>query len=184
MIIAIGHQRDVGKDVAAQIFATQFKVQNPSLDVRHVAFADPIYEICEKMYGWAGMKNKRFYDNNKELKEKILPSLGKSPRQILIDVGMNMRDTYERTWLDYTLSLKADLIFISDLRFPNEAQAIKDAGGFLIKVHRDLEHVTESGDPDNQLLSWTDWDMEIHNDGTLQEYAKKIRETVNEIPIR
>ncbi len=58
---------------------------------------------------------------------------------------------------------------ISDLRFVNEAQAIKDRGGFLIRLNgdpakirenstRDLTHPSETG-----LDDWTDWDMIIEN---------------------
>lgn len=82
---------------------------------------------------------------------------------------------------------------ITDVRFPNEAKAIKDRKGilirvnrpdflenaktgqrFLIKVHRN-EHPSETA-----LDTYQDWDYVIENDGTIEELIEKVKKIYNE----
>jgi hypothetical protein len=63
---------------------------------------------------------------------------------------------------------------ITDTRFPNEAQAIKDAGGIIIRVTRPgigpiNDHPSETG-----LNQWK-FDYEIQNDGTLENLINSVR---------
>jgi len=63
---------------------------------------------------------------------------------------------------------------ITDTRFPNEAQAIKDAGGIIIRVTRPgigpvNDHPSETG-----LNQWK-FDYEIQNDSSLNELINSVR---------
>lgn len=64
---------------------------------------------------------------------------------------------------------------ITDVRFPNEVEAIKSRGGMLIKIERPRlklskhEHSSETA-----LDHYTDWDLVIQNDGTIVELFNKI----------
>jgi hypothetical protein len=63
---------------------------------------------------------------------------------------------------------------ITDTRFPNEAQAIKDAGGIIIRVTRPgigpvNDHPSETG-----LNQWK-FDYEIQNDGTLENLINSVK---------
>jgi hypothetical protein len=63
---------------------------------------------------------------------------------------------------------------ITDTRFPNEAQAIKDADGIIIRVTRPgigpvNDHPSETG-----LNQWK-FDYEIQNDGTLENLINSVR---------
>jgi hypothetical protein len=63
---------------------------------------------------------------------------------------------------------------ITDTRFPNEAQAIKDAGGIIIRVTRPgigpvNDHPSETG-----LNQWN-FDYEIQNDGTLENLINSVK---------
>lgn len=64
---------------------------------------------------------------------------------------------------------------LTDVRFPNEADAIRERGGFLIRVVRpDLpvdpdEHESESA------LDGYSVDLDIRNDGTLEEFQAEAR---------
>jgi len=184
MIIGLGHQREVGKDLAGAILQTEIKVKCSHLEVRKVAFADPLYQLCKDIYGWMGFRSKEYYDTNKEMKEKPLEPIGKSPRQILIDMGTPAirHVVWDETWLQYTMHLEADIIIITDVRFPNEAQAIKDKGGRLIKIERPgLTTVEDPNDPDNQLIGWSKWDAVLKNDGTIQDFSKICRKLADEV---
>lgn len=79
---------------------------------------------------------------------------------------------------------------ITDLRFPNEMEAIKKVNGITIKVNRqhkygDLYHIPETVDKlfNGQHISETaldnaKFDYEIDNDGTIKNLVDKIREVV------
>lgn len=62
----------------------------------------------------------------------------------------------------------------TDTRFPNEAKAIKDRGGVLIKIVRD----TGNNDPhisETALDEYTEWDYILDNNGTLEGLEERVR---------
>ncbi len=65
-------------------------------------------------------------------------------------------------------------VAITDVRIPDEAIAVKEAGGILVKINRPdvpiLEHPSERA-----LDDWDHWDLIIDNDGTLPEFQWKCR---------
>ena len=74
----------------------------------------------------------------------------------------------ETFWVDQFFANvgKTDLLVISDVRFPNEAQAIKDRGGIIVRIVRDgcepvNAHVSET--------SYNDQDFTIYNDAKPDE---------------
>ena len=64
---------------------------------------------------------------------------------------------------------------VTDVRFPNEAKAIKDKGGILIRVDRDSDskdsHVSE-----NALITYKDWNYVIDNNYSLAELILRVRQ--------
>lgn len=68
---------------------------------------------------------------------------------------------------------------ITDVRFPNEAKAIKDRGGLLIRVERPG---TSSGDhpSETSLDSYQYWDYLIINDGSIQDLVEKVKTIYHE----
>ena len=64
---------------------------------------------------------------------------------------------------------------ITDVRYKNEAEAIKSLGGILIKVDRETgykdNHISETA-----LDDYQDWDYVIDNNGTLEELIDKVKE--------
>ena len=104
-----------------------------------------------------------------------MSKLNLTPREIWILMGNKIREIYEATWIDYIIQkINVDILIISDLRFRNEAIAIKKAKGTLIKIER---NTTRSFDPaEVDLDNWTDWDLIIDNNGTLSDLNKKIEQ--------
>jgi hypothetical protein len=166
-IIAFGHRKRTGKDTACRFLDTTLKIEAPKLKVKRVSFAAKLKDTCYQLYNWAGLQDAQYYETNPDAREKVLEKLGFSPREIWIQVGNKLREVYQNTWLDFALfGIKADIILISDLRFPNEASRVKEFGGMLIKINR--LGAPRSDDPsDCALERWTNWDKVIYNDGAL-----------------
>ena len=65
---------------------------------------------------------------------------------------------------------------ITDVRFPNEAQAIKDRGGVVIRINkpqlieRDFEHLSETS------LDNYEFDHVIENNGSIEELVEKVKQ--------
>lgn len=64
---------------------------------------------------------------------------------------------------------------ISDVRFPNEAKAVKDRDGILIRLNRNtrLDSVHES---ETSLDNYSDWDYVIENNGTIEDLIEKVKQ--------
>lgn len=150
-IIGFGHRQQVGKDTACRLIVERFGKEHPEVNVQIVSFADKLYQICHDLYGWAGFKDREYYQYYPEEKEIALPEIGKSPRQILIDFGTEgvRKKVFEDTWVNYVVKRlhDSDLILIPDMRFPNEMEAVQANGGWAVNVKRfGQPHVDDAAD--------------------------------------
>ena len=64
---------------------------------------------------------------------------------------------------------------ITDTRFPNEASAIKDKGGILLKVTRPGVGPINDHPSETALNQWN-FDYEIQNNGSLQDLINSVKE--------
>jgi dephospho-CoA kinase len=109
-----------------------------------------------------------------------------TPRNLLQELGTDVcRQIHPSAWInalfvDYT-SKKHDKWVISDVRFPDEAQAIKNRGGIVIKVNRDVsddQHKSEKA-----LDGYTDWDYVIDNNGTIEGLIDQVETMLNKFKV-
>ena len=164
MIVAFGHRRGMGKDTAAKLLHGHLHLMQPNSTIERVGFATKLYDICHQLYSWAGFKTKAHYDQFPSEKEVKLPLLGKTPREILLQVGEDFRNNvYKETWIQYLLHAKTtEHLIITDMRHVNEASAVKELGGICIKIVRpDVAVVHEP--VDDALDVWTGWDHYVEN---------------------
>lgn len=136
MLIGITGQKFSGKSTVA-------KMLSEMLDYKVVSFADKLKDITCVLSGCT-----REDLENYEFKEKQLVPIHMRPycgstknptyRAFLQHFGSEvMRSVNDNIWIDSTLLNCGDNAIISDCRFPNEAKAIKECGGIIIKVVRD-----------------------------------------------
>lgn len=165
MILVFGHQKQVGKDTAANAIA------DISVYTKKVSLAGPLYQICEIMS--PDFESKAFYDVYPEKKMTPLDS-GFTPRHLLIETGQKLKEIYgKECWVKLAVASKdyRDLI-ISDLRYKEEAEKLHEYGAVFVKVVRPgLEHTSDTADDD--LLDWTGWDHTLVNDGTINDLKFK-----------
>lgn len=64
---------------------------------------------------------------------------------------------------------------VTDTRFPNEASAIKDKGGILLKVTRPGVGPINDHPSETALNQWN-FDYEIQNNGSLQDLINSVKE--------
>ncbi len=111
------------------------------------------------------------------LKEKTLPGIGKSPRQLMQTLGTEWgrEMVHPRLWLilaDATIERHRDQggvgMVITDIRFPDEAEWIRSHGGKVWRITRTdttpvNDHISEAGLPDHLI------DLTINNNGTIKD---------------
>lgn len=88
---------------------------------------------------------------------------------------------HENAWVNATFAdYEGDRDFwvITDARFPNEAKAIKDRGGLLVRVNRMVSGIEESVMRHPSETGLDDWkfDYIINNDGSLEDLEKMVHE--------
>lgn len=150
-----------GKDTLAQGFV--------KLGYRRVAFADALKEATALI---ANEPSHLYF--GEASKEEHTEALGMTRRKALQSVGKAVRDCLgPQTWVnrvlrDWHLCGRYPMV-ISDLRYPNEAQAILLNGGTVVRVHRE-----GSGLPGEAGLHESEWalsedqvDIEVYNNGTV-----------------
>lgn len=182
-IIAFGHKKQVGKNLSAQLLYQNLRCDNPDMLIDVVGFADPLYYIAHYLYGWAGFKIKEYYDKFPQTKAEILPKLNMTPRELLIKLGTKAirEHVYDATWVDYTINRRrnCDLLLITDLRFPNEFNRVKNMNGICVRIDRPEIPLTDDI-ADCALDGDYIWDHVIVNDGTKRDLNLKIMEFWNE----
>lgn len=182
IVIGLHGAKGSGKD---QFFKAVHDA-HPGLDVRKIAYADPIkHEVCRIF----NLATEEQYDAFKRSEVSYtLPghlSYAVSGRQVVREIGMLMRKYDEGQFVRYVeeqISIAPDAIWcITDLRFHNEIESIlTNLDGILIKIRRTGVgydgHVTETEFPDECF------DVVVDNNGiTLDQYNQRVVAVFNSI---
>jgi hypothetical protein len=134
MLIGLCGPAGAGKNTVAE-----FLTDADGCSYYQMAFADPLYQCISAI---TGLPVCRLQD--RAVKEKPIPSLGKSPRQLLQSLGTEWgRDSvHPEIWIRIAMERALQHmavgrgVVITDVRFDNEAQAVLAAGGEVWKVAR------------------------------------------------
>jgi hypothetical protein len=175
-IVAFGHKSRMGKNTCATFFANYAKKDDKTTKI--TSFASLLKKVCFQMLEVYGLKDEYYYERYPEEKTIKLRELDMSPVDIWIKFGTPMvrEQLHNDIWVRNTLKEnKNDFLVISDLRFPNEAKAIKERGGILIKVHNPIIPLRDSI-ADKALDDFNMWDYTIDNSGSLSNLKMKIGE--------
>lgn len=113
-------------------------------------------------------------------------------REFLQKLGTeSMRDgLHTNVWVNALFAdyKKGSKWIITDCRFPNEAEAVKDRGGFVVRVNRDLPEVPyqtlEQRHPSETSLDNWEFDYVIQNDSTVEDLKVKVAEILKHFGIK
>lgn len=188
LIVGLGHRKRVGKDTFANMLDCE--LQRRGYRVYKIAFARAMKAMTHSMFQWAGLMDEYYYEVNPEEREEVLPILGLTPRQIWIRFGNAMRSIDENIWIAHLRLMMDDCrnltvrdatkpiaFIITDVRFPNEAEAVKHWGGKLVKIMRDF--APRSDDPAECALDgYPGWDRYVTNNTSIDDLLSKARRVV------
>lgn len=143
-------------------------------DFDGIAFADPIRDMLTALLESIGLDTS--WLTERELKEKPIPGLGLSYRQMAQALGTEWgRTLKESMWLDIAKAKIAMYreydsqgIVISDVRFPNEAAWVKEQGGVIWRVVRPgIQPVRAHASED--LIATLPCDYVVDNRGSIDD---------------
>jgi len=161
-IIGLGHYSRVGKDMLANLLIKEIAQLDCTVVAAKRPFAWNLKIVCHSLYWWAGLKRPEFYDTpeGESARTEKLPTLGKSPVEIWVAFGNAVRDrVFDQTWIQSVFwdAVGVDVLIISDVRYHNEASAIRKRGGTLVKVVR-ADFGPKDTVADRALLGFDGWD--------------------------
>lgn len=178
LIIGFGHKRMRGKDTAA---AMAFENLQNKMKVRHDAFAYSLKEMCRVVFGFS---DEQLYGDLKGVPDRYW---GFTPRWALQHVGTEaMRKVIDdqiwvKTFVRRAQQDPHTSILVTDLRFSNEATAIKALGGFTVRCNRTMTfdpnmdtHASEVA-----LDGYPHWDYELDNNGSLDALRDQVDKMID-----
>ena len=162
LLIGLSGKPRVGKDTVAAMLETLFP------GINRVAFANAIKEEYDTAHGTNTLHHEE---------EKV------RHRMALHTLGDARRAEDRNYWVKKTLHHQPPLL-ITDVRLPQEVEAVKEAKGYLIRVEsseatmrsRMREYYEEHANHPNELWldDYTEWDFVIHNDSSLEELERQV----------
>lgn len=178
MIIGISGFAGSGKDTAADILVER--------EYTKIAFADalrdylydynPVLTMWDSrnhhsrtaslqwiidMYGWQGYKNT---DWSSVVRRAIQEASGRNS------------DEPNDRWITalFKRAESIDKLVISDVRYTDEADAIKARGGMVIRIERNGVSAVNNHISEHALKGY-EFDVVVYNDGTLEEFEEEVR---------
>lgn len=143
-----------------------------------LSFASPLLEMIETFLMHHGLSMEEIDYYCRQAKEQPIPGVGRSYRHLARTLGTEWGRNLvrETTWLDafeqrFDRHSSRNAICVDDMRFRNELSLLRKKGFLLVKVFRKVDRAghRDSHESDVQLSSFTGWDYEIYNNGTLEE---------------
>lgn len=195
----IGHGKGTFGDVARDEF--NFKQES---------FAKSLKDACAAIFGWPRHLLEGDTEESRTFRETVDDFWARSlnienftPRMALQQIGTEVfrNNFHDNIWV---LSLKKRLlgygtnVVLTDVRYPNEIEAIRELGGKVIRVKRGddpdwfedaKQHIQFYGNSAWQDFvegvhysewAWanTEFDAVLTNDGTKEEFVQKVRKFV------
>jgi len=179
-IIGIAGAAGSGKDTAYALLSDHIKATG--LVCAQLSFADKIKDTCASVFGWdrqrlvadSDYKEGNTLDDGSP--DPACELLGMTRRKVMQLLGTEaMRNgLHQDVWI-ITMKLAIlrgefegiDVGFVTDCRFLNELQFVRDLDGVLFQINRtgdqstlttETEHLSEL-----EWRQWTDWDAIVEN---------------------
>jgi hypothetical protein len=172
MIIGLSGYARSGKDTVAELLCLNYGYS------RH-AFADQIKKVLYRLNPIIGatmkgdvchLNEEMLYNDWDYLKDntdvrRLMQVLG-------TEIGREMFG--DNVWVDLAFKhIKAEDVVFTDVRFPNEADAIRNAGGQVWRINR-LNHEPINDHSSETAMDEYAFDHTIKNNGTLDDLSDEV----------
>ena len=174
MIIGLAGYARSGKNTVADLLGHKYK---------QVAFADPMRNALYKMnpcIEWGNQDGHRDWTLQEAVEEygwdtakDHFPEIRRLLQVLGTEVGRHM--IHENVWVDIALRgmLPTDDVVFTDVRFINEAVAIKKLGGEVWRIDREGVGALNGHISEHALKDW-EFDRIIENNGTIEDLMRAI----------
>lgn len=134
-----------------------------------VAFADPLRDFALALDPL--IDTRRLSEVIEELgweDAKAIPEVRRTLQRIGTEAGRKVLG--ESVWVNLAMrkaSAAGENVVITDCRYPNEAEAIRAAGGIIVRVDRPGTDLTDAHPSEVAMDDWP-FDARVINNGTIQ----------------
>lgn len=167
MILGLAGKRGSGKSTAAKLI----QELTPTINWQEKMFAAKLKDmICTLL----GCTREQLEDI--DFKEKVNPVTGFSPRYLMQTLGTEWgRNLDYNFWVNALFSEYQPKVnwIITDVRFKNEAEIIRQHGGLVIRINRNTEE-QDNHPSETSLDNYAHFNAIIDNNGTLDELHIKL----------
>jgi hypothetical protein len=166
MIIGLSGYAQSGKDTVAEMLCLNYKYHRR-------AFADPMRDAIYTLNPIVFNLNSRVADLVDEHGwdvAKANPEVRRLLQVFGTEVGRKMFNL--NFWVDIALAGLNDThrVVLADVRFPNEAEAIKNLGGQVVRINRH-NYTPVNGHISEHAMDNYMFEHVIYNDGTLDDLS-------------
>lgn len=182
LIVGMASRAGCGKNTAVDFFV----YNNETGKARHLAFGDGVKKATAAMFN---IPIFNLYKNKEAVSERWGITYRTMMQKVGTEFARNIIDkdfwvTYLMPDMENLLRQEPDTIFITDVRFDNEAKWITNMGGVIIKIHRsgflhllgkEAEHESELGIDDSLV------DYHISNEGSSHDLGQSLAKIINDI---
>lgn len=182
--IAISGKANSGKNTVANIINHNLAYGFAS---KTLAFADPIKEIIRTTFPF--LKRKYLYGSSKYRDTIINGALDSDGnpltiRRALLDIGTRHREYNNYVWINVlddrvkkAIKMGVEKVIVTDVRFREEFDHLKNNGFFLIRVVRDSssdKQINHSSETNQEQIKDSEFDFLLANDSSLQALSDTI----------
>lgn len=176
-------------DKSDVVYDEVFDILDPIIKIYN--FADPLKTMCIDIFGFDYKQCYGSDEDKNQLVKCYWPDTDKqmTAREVLQYVGTDVfRKMHQNVWAESTIRKikqeKSKLPIITDCRFPNEVDVVKNCGGKIIRLTRNpfnSDHISESI-LDEDKYDWSNFTHIIDNkDISLYDQCDKIKTLTMEI---
>ena len=191
-ILSFSGRKQSGKSTSADyiislITQTDIKIRENrhelNMSCKIYSFADPLkQDICINILGLTYDQCYGSDDDKNTMTDLWWDGVQLTAREAMEIIGTKIfRALKTNVWADATINKikkeNVDLAIISDCRFPNEVEAVKNSGGINIRLDLDPFHSNSISENslDQDVYDWSNFDIIIKNSKmTIEEKNKEI----------
>jgi len=190
MIIGISGKARVGKDTIGGIFKKEL-LDTGKGEFQLMEYSRALKDGVSKNFN---LSYAQLYGDLKEVEDKrykkgnIEDGIYWTPREILQAYGEFFRTIDTNFWVNKVFKDDFKNLIITDIRHKNEVEAVKDRGGYHIRVYRNqdtkvhgINHISETGLDfiDNcELDSTYIPDFRIENNSSINDLTKVVKDII------